>query len=137
MDVTQVFSLCHHCWITSYFILRLTAHTSNFVHLLGLLHILTFILPVTHQTLCTFLDYFIFYSSSCWSHIKLCAPSWITSYFILYLTGHTSNFVHLLWITSYFILYLTGHTSNFVHLLGSLHILSFILPVTHQTLCTF
>ena len=115
--VIRVFSLCHHCWITSYFVLCLTCHTSNFVHLLGSLHILSLSYwSCTHQTLCTFLNYFIFYPVSYWSHIKICAPSWITSCFILYLTCHTSNFLHLL---------------------GSLHILCFILPVTHQTSCTF
>ena len=123
-------------WITSYFILYLTGHTSNFVHLLGSLHILSFILLVTHQTLCTFLDHFMFYPLSYWSHIKLCAPSWITSYFIFILLVTRQTLCTFL---DHFIfyLYLTGHTSNFVHLLGSLHILSFILPVTHQTLCTF
>ena len=130
--------LCAPSWITSYFIFTLLVmHTSNFVHLLGSLHILSFVLLVTHQTLCTFLDHFIFYPLSYWSHIKICAPSWITSYFILYLTGHTSKFVHLLGSLHVLSFILLVPTSNFVHLLGSLHILCFILPVTHQTSCTF
>ena len=81
LKVTQACSGCfetsaYQCILYSKSRLLLLSGSSRFAITAGSLPILSFVLLVTHQTLCTFLDHFIFYLYlTGHAHIKLCAPS--------------------------------------------------------------